>query len=195
MDIRPVKAGLREYYRKIRLEMSETEKSERDRLILQRLTGLWQYKSCKTLLTYVSKDIEVDTKGLISKALAEGRAVAVPKCVEGTKLEFYYISGLGDLSPGTFGVLEPDVQKCVRAADFKDSLCIVPALCYDWKGFRLGYGKGYYDRFLDTYDGFTVGIVYSSCVRRSLPHGRFDRPVDLLVTEDYIRRTTKSRRA
>ena len=71
----------------------------------------------------------------------------------------------------------------------------MPALCYDWKGFRLGYGKGYYDRFLDTYDGFTVGIVYSSCVRRSLPHGRFDRPVDLLVTEDYIRRTTKSRRA
>ena len=99
MDIRPVKAGLREYYRKIRLEMSETEKSERDRLILQRLTGLWQYKSCKTLLTYVSKDIEVDTKGLISKALAEGRAVAVPKCVEGTRLEFYYISGFMTLRP------------------------------------------------------------------------------------------------
>lgn len=192
MDIRSVKSNLREYYKTIRLEMTDMQKSEMDGLITQRITGLWQYKKCQTLLTYVSKDIEVDTINLINLALAEGKTVAVPRCIDGTRnMEFYQINSLeDDLLPGTFGVMEPEPQKCVKLTNYSNSLCIVPALCYDWKGFRLGYGKGYYDRFLDTYNGFIVGIVYSNCVRRSLPHGRFDRPVNLLVTENYIRRTS-----
>jgi 5-formyltetrahydrofolate cyclo-ligase len=192
VDIRSVKSNLREYYKTIRLEMTDMQKSEMDGLITQRITGLWQYKKCQTLLTYVSKDIEVDTINLINLALAEGKTVAVPRCIDGTRnMEFYQINSLeDDLLPGTFGVMEPEPQKCVKLTNYSNSLCIVPALCYDWKGFRLGYGKGYYDRFLDTYNGFIVGIVYSNCVRRSLPHGRFDRPVNLLVTENYIRRTS-----
>lgn len=188
MDIRPIKTKLREHYKSLRMEMPADVRAEMDGLITRRLTGLRQYKSCETLLTYVSKDIEVDTRLLIDSALKSGKKVAVPKCIAGTRnMEFYYIDSLDDLSPGTFGVLEPDDNKCIKVENFAKSLCIVPALCYDLKGYRLGYGKGYYDRFLDTYDGYIVGIVYSNCVRRSLPHGRFDRPVDLLVTEKYIR--------
>ncbi|MFQ7026012.1 MAG: 5-formyltetrahydrofolate cyclo-ligase [Acutalibacteraceae bacterium] len=55
----------------------------------------------------------------------------------------------------------------------------------------MGYGKGYYDRFLSEFKGVTVGICYTSCVQYGLPHGYFDRPVDILVTENYIRRTEK----
>lgn len=188
MDIRPIKSKLREHYKNIRMEMPADERAEMDGLIAQRVIGLRQYKNCETLLTYVSKDIEVDTRLLIDLALKSGKKVAVPKCIDGTRnMEFYYINNLDDLSPGTFGVLKPDDSKCIKVENFAKSLCIVPALCYDLKGYRLGYGKGYYDRFLDTYDGYVVGIVYSNCVRRSLPHGRFDRPVDLLVTEKYIR--------
>lgn len=192
-DIRPVKAALREKYRNIRTSMTEEEKSEYDKAIAQQVRSLWQYDKNDTLLVYVSTPIEVDTHAIIEQALLDGKKVAVPRCVEGTRnMEFYYIQSLDDLESGSFGVLEPIVNKTVLMTDFSRGLCIVPAFSYDWVGFRLGYGKGYYDRFLSRFEGNIIGICYSSCVQRSLPHGRFDRPVELLVTEKYLRRTNRS---
>ena len=62
-------------------------------------------------------------------------------------------------------------------------------LCFDAEGYRLGYGKGYYDRFLSAFRGVTVGICYTACTQWRLPHGRYDRQIQLLITEKYIRRT------
>ncbi len=191
-DIRPIKAALREHYKTLRREMPPKLKAQRDRRIADRVTALWQYQRCGQLLTYVSTPIEVDTLEIIRRALAAGKRVAVPRCIPGTRdMEFFYISGLEDLSPGSFGVLEPDPENCEKMADFSNGLCLVPALCYDWKGYRLGYGKGYYDRFLAGFGGHMIGICYSDCIRRTLPHGRFDRPVELLVTDRYLRRTAR----
>ena len=189
-DIRPVKAALREKYRNIRTAMTEDEKNSHDAAIAQQVRRLWQYEKNDTLLVYVSTPIEVDTHRIIEQALKDGKKVAVPRCVDGTRnMEFYYIRSLDDLEPGSFGVLEPIPAKAELMTDFTRGLCIVPAFCYDWSGFRLGYGKGYYDRFLSRFEGNIIGICYSSCVQRSLPHGRYDRPVELLVTENYLRRT------
>lgn len=72
------------------------------------MAALWQYKRCRMLLTYVSTAIEVDTRRIIERALADGKQVAVPRCVPGTRdMEFYLIRGLDELEPGTFGVLDP----------------------------------------------------------------------------------------
>ncbi len=189
-DIRPVKAALREKYRNIRTAMTEDEKNSYDAAIAQQVRRLWQYEKNNTLLVYVSTPIEVDTHRIIEQALEDGKQVAVPRCVDGTRnMEFYYIRSLDDLEPGSFGVLEPIPAKTELMTDFTRGLCIVPAFSYDWSGFRLGYGKGYYDRFLSRFEGNIIGICYSSCVQRSLPHGRYDRPVELLVTENYLRRT------
>ena len=189
-DIRPLKNELREQSKAFRREMSPELKRHHDEAIRARVTGLWQYRSCKTLLTYVSTAIEVDTRRIIERALADGKQVAVPRCVPGTRdMEFYLIRGLDELEPGTFGVLEPRPDPARLVKDFSSGLCLIPALCYDWHGYRLGYGKGYYDRFLANFGGHMVGICYSECVRRKLPHGRFDRPAELLVTERYLRRT------
>lgn len=189
-DIRPIKEGLREKYKQQRRSMTPAEKGARDESITARVASLWQYQRCRLLLTYVSTAIEVDTRRLIEKALADGKTVAVPRCVPGTRqMEFYRIRGIEELEPGTFGVLEPLPRPENLVTGFENSLCVVPALCYDWRGFRLGYGKGYYDRFLSRYEGTMIGICYSDCVQRSLPHGRFDRPVELLVTDRYLRRT------
>ncbi len=189
-DIRPVKAALREKYRHIRTSMTAEEKNTRDESIAAQVRKLWQYQNNDTLLVYVSTAIEVDTHRIIRNALADGKKVAVPRCVTGTRnMEFYYIRSMDDLEPGAFGVLEPDPARTALMVDLSAGLCIVPAFSYDWKGFRLGYGKGYYDRFLSRFGGNIIGICYSSCVQRSLPHGRYDRPVELLVTEDYLRRT------
>lgn len=193
-DIRPIKEGLRQKYKNMRRAMPPEDKASRDATIAERVASLWQYQRCRVLLTYVSTNIEVDTYRLIEKALADGKVVAVPRCVPGTRnMEFYRIRGVEELEPGTFGVLEPLPREENRVTDFSNSLCVVPALSYDWHGFRLGYGKGYYDRFLSKYTGVMIGICYSNCVQQRLPHGRFDRPVQLLVTERYLRRTAGRR--
>ena len=193
-DIRPVKTALREKYRRLRQEMPADERAACDAAIAARVRGLWQYRRCRTVLVYVSTPIEVDTYGIIRQAIADGKRVAVPRCVPGTRhMDFHLISSTQELSPGMFGVYEPDPERHEKLTRLDEGLCLVPAFSYDHGGYRLGYGKGYYDRFLSRFGGDVVGICYSCCVQRTLPHGRFDRPVDLLVTDKFLRRTGKSR--
>lgn len=183
-DIRPLKAELRGHFKALRAGMPAGRKAELDQKILNRVVNLWQYREARLLLVYVSTPIEVDTRRLIERALRDGKQVAVPRCVPGTReMEFYQIHSLNELSPGTFGVLEPAPVRRALITDFSRSLCIVPALAFDGQGFRLGYGKGYYDRFLARFDGSTVGLCYDACISKRLPAGRFDRPVGLTVTE------------
>lgn len=191
-DIRPLKMRLRAQYRAIRTGMTAEFKAHCDNRIAARVQRLWQYRNARQLLVYVSTPIEVDTRALITQALADGKRVAVPRCIPDTRqMAFYYIHSLEELSPGSFGVDEPQPSSERLITDFSEGLCIVPAFCYDFDGYRLGYGKGYYDRFLPQFGGHLIGICYSSCVRRQLPHGRYDRPVELIVTENYIRRTDR----
>lgn len=183
-DIRPLKAELRGRYKKLRLQLSPEVKEELDQKILNRVMNLWQYREAGLILTYVSTPIEVNTRRLIEKSLLAGKRVAVPRCVPGTReMEFYLIRSIEELSPGTFGVLEPSPEHSVLLEDFSKGLCIVPALSFDYQGYRLGYGKGYYDRFLARFGGSSVGLCYDNCMARNLPAGRYDRPVQLIVTQ------------
>lgn len=192
-DIRPIKKELRAKYRALREAMPPEVKSQRDIAIANQVRRLWQYQRNNVLLVYVSTAIEVDTYRIIEQALSDDKIVAVPRCVPGTRnMEFYRIHTMDDLKPGAFGVLEPEPNPDNLMPEDTPGLCLVPAFSYDWNGFRLGYGKGYYDRFLSNFQGQIVGLCYSDCVQRSLPHGRYDRPVELLVTENYLRRTNKS---
>ena len=192
MDIRPIKTELRQKYRSLRQSMPQEIKEQKDVAIAAQVRRLWQYQRNNVLLIYVSTSIEVDTFRIIRHALEDGKRVAVPRCVPDTRnMDFYYIDATDELSTGMFGVLEPDANPERLYKESEGGLCIVPAFSYDWRGYRLGYGKGYYDRFLSRFEGNMVGICYSECVQRSLPHGRFDRPVELLVTESYLRRTVR----
>ncbi len=188
-DIRQVKNDLRAKYRRLREEMPVHIRKKIDAEVATQVRRLWQYQRNAVLLTYVSTPIEVDTRQIIDQALKDGKRVAVPYCVPGTRdMEFYFIGSLEELHPGSFGVLEPDPEKAEKLTDYTRGICLVPAFSYDWQGYRLGYGKGYYDRFLSRFEGNIVGICYSACVQRTLPHGRYDRQVELLATENYLRR-------
>lgn len=194
-DIREYKKALREKYKRIRRSMPEDVKRSKDKAILEKITALPAYKSSRLLLTYVSTDIEVDTLGLIGQALNDGKTVAVPKCEDNKgNMTFYEIHSFDDLEPGYFSVLEPVPKKCRAIMDFNGAFCIIPALAYDRSGYRLGYGKGYYDRFLSAHpELFKVGIEYCCCMETSLIHGHFDVPSDIVVTEKYIKNCGKER--
>ena len=173
--------------------MDPQQKEKMDFAVCRKLCTLREYEKEDTIFTYVSKEIEVDTLSFIQAAWKDKKHVVVPRCVPDThKMEFYEITSMNDLEKGTFGVLEPIQKKCRLVTDYSHGFCVVPGLCFDTTGFRLGYGKGYYDRFLSEFHGFTVGICYSSCVRWNLPHGYYDRPVEILVTEKFIRKTVRS---
>lgn len=192
IDIRVVKSRIRDEMKEYRRCLSPEEKAAMDGAIFQRLCRVRQYQAAGLVLVYVSMPIEVETREIIRHAWSQGKRVAVPYCVEGTReMEFYEIKSFDQLEKRTFGVEEPRPQDCPRLEEFPvSSVCVVPALAYDTAGYRMGYGGGYYDRFLSHYRGTKVGIVYCRCVSRRLIHGRYDVPVDLLVTEKYIRGTS-----
>ena len=187
-DIRHVKTELRQNIKRMRSELDCAIKKGMDDCITDAFLRSTSYTRSDVILTYVSTAIEVSTERIILTALSDGKRVACPRCIDGTReMDFYFIDSLDDLKPGTFGVREPEMDQKMLYDSTGRPVCIVPGLSFDRWGYRLGYGKGYYDRFLSRYGGWTVGLCYSACVQYKLPHGRFDRPVDRLITEKYIR--------
>lgn len=188
MNTREHKKELRKKFKSIRLSLDSCEKEKFDSAIFNRFISLWAFRNCETIFIYVSTDIEVDTRAIIKYALSKGKRVAVPSCIDGTyEMDFYYINDFDkDLEKRSFGVLEPILSRCQKASPDKKSICVVPALAYDNEGYRLGYGKGYYDRFLEHFESEIIGLVYSSCIVEKLPHGKHDKNVNMIVCEKAI---------
>lgn len=187
IDIRPIKKKMRADAKELRRSMSPELKQSYDRKIKNKLLNLWAVREAKTVLCYVSTPIEVDTRELINDLLEMGKRVAVPRCEDDKGgMEFYYIDSLSQLSSGSYGVEEPDPSKCLMVGNTKGSVCIVPAFMFDKKGYRIGYGKGYYDRYLSRFEGSSIGICYSDNLQKELHHGKYDRTVGLVVTDKEI---------
>jgi len=162
-------------------------KRQMDARIRERVLRLGSYKNAHTVLCYVSTALEIDTRLLMRQMLDDGKRVAVPCCVPDTpEIIFYFINSMDDLRPGTYSILEPDPLSCSPCDPALDALCLVPGLSFDDQGYRLGYGKGYYDRFLASFTGLAIGLCYFRDLTRKLPRGRFDFPVHTMVTERAV---------
>ncbi len=191
ISVRDAKQQLRTQYK---LRRSRLEKSFRQqcsqKITATILQSKW-YQESRQIFIYVSMKDEVDTHSLIDRALADGKQVAVPYCIaESGEMNFYIIHSRKDLHEGYFGVYEPSPEMCERAEN-KQGLIIIPALAFDCHGYRMGYGKGYYDRYLSDFDGMKIGIGYSDCLRRCMIHDRFDKNVDGIITEKFIKFVAK----
>ncbi len=153
-----------------------------DEAIYNNIKRLPQLKSARKVLCYISTEIEVGTRTLISELIAEGKNVYAPRC-KGKEMRFFRLFSSDDVKAGAFGIPEPVGND--EITDFSESVCIVPALSFDKNGYRLGYGGGYYDRFLLSYSGVAVGICYDGFISE-VPREEHDLPVDILVTETLI---------
>ncbi len=189
LDIREYKQNLRNCVKQQRRELTAEEKSALDSGVLANVRKMREYQRCSTIFVYVSTPIEVDTRKIIEMAWEDNKRVAVPRCIPETRqMTFHYITSFDDLSPGTFSVLEPSPDAPL-ADNYDKSIMLVPALIIDKYGYRLGYGKGYYDRYISKYSGLTVGLCYISNIKNRLFHGRFDKKLNYIITEKYIKRT------
>ncbi len=182
------KTELRAQLLKRRNMLDKAKKHSLDLEIQSRLLMTDEYRACNTVLTYVSTDNEIDTYGIINAAFANKKRVAVPFVNADYSLTFYYINSVKELKQGKFNILEPD-DNSEKVIDFKDSICVIPALCVDLAGNRVGYGKGCYDRFLSSYTGDKLCLVYGDNVLPSVRHDSMDIPVDIIVSDLFVKHT------
>ena len=151
------------------------------------LCSLPDFSSCKTILIYHSKESEAPTHEIIAELLAHGHSVALPKSDSKTKtMEARLIRSLADLAPANFGLLEPLAEKCPVVPVEKIDLLIVPLIAFDASGHRLGYGHGFYDRYLKSVQCPTAGLAFEAQRAEKLHHEAHDVPLDFVVTENGV---------
>ena len=214
-EIRGRKKRLRDELREKRRGLKEACRKETDAAVLKRLEELPVYRQAQTVFCYVSVKDEVDTGRLIADMLSAGKRVAVPRCGRGERkitapgenagdpenaaddtkgrragngcMEAYEILSPDDLKPGAYNIPEPK-EHCRRIPPEEIDLCIVPCLCVGSDGTRLGYGGGYYDRYLVRLrpDAVCAALCREITQGEEPPAEPHDRPMDLSVSESRV---------
>ncbi len=160
--------------------LSARNQTSEKKLSLSHLENLAEFKNAKTVFCYVSAGSEVNTLSLIHEILNKKR-VTVPYCTDKNgNMIAVEIKSPDELKEGLFGILEP-----INPKEFpKDKIdfVIVPGIAFDKDGYRLGYGKGYYDRFLSDINPFKLGICKKELLIEKLPHDEFDVKMDEVIT-------------
>lgn len=184
-DIRQMKNDLRAEYKQRRSGMSASEKTALDDKISDIFLGSMSYRHATQILLYASTDDEISTERIFEASVKEGKTCYFPHCFENSKMEYYRADSLEELVNDAFNIKAPPVSE-ERYEPQPSDICIVPAMAYDKSGYRLGYGKGFYDRFLPSFMGIKTGFCYSSFMKSQLPRGRYDIAVDVIITEKGV---------
>ncbi|MFC4771230.1 5-formyltetrahydrofolate cyclo-ligase [Enterococcus hermanniensis] len=140
-------------------------------------SSIW--KSAETIGVTKATKIEFPTEILIQKAFAAGKKIAVPKSLPKGKMVFHWVDPATDYQTTKFGVEEPEVE-AVALPETID-LLIVPGLCFNHKKYRIGFGGGYYDRYLENYQGHTVSFVFKEQIFENWQPEKFDQAIDQLI--------------
>lgn len=186
------KNKIRKDLKKRRNEVALNLRKEYSNKIHEKLFAMREFQKCNIIFTYISFGSEVDTKPIINKAFQVNKKVYVPK-VEGKDMDFYEIFSLDGLVRSDFGILEPDSNKDQKydysLSDKFKKLMILPGLAFDEMGNRIGYGAGYYDRYLSRHldkEFITMALAYDFQIIDEFPTNRYDIPVDYIITSNKI---------
>jgi 5-formyltetrahydrofolate cyclo-ligase len=146
-----------------------------------------QWEGSETVAITVSKHPEINTWDIIKKGWLEGKKMVVPKCTPKTKeLIFYELGDFEELEKVYYDLYEPNPFVCKPVHKKEIDLVIVPGLAFNGSGFRLGFGGGYYDRFLMDYEGATLSLAYKEQIVNNLPTESFDIPVQQIIVENGV---------
>ncbi len=186
-SVRDQKNALRTVMREKRRALSLEKRKELDLEICKKLLSLTAYRYADTVLSYSPLSGEVDITEFNRAVLESGKRLALPRCIHGQPImNFHYVNSLEELAEGSWSIKEPSADSEMWREGNGSAVCIIPGMSFDLDGYRLGYGKGYYDRFLSGKTVTKIGVVYSEFVRKTVPRGRFDLSVDMVVTEKAV---------
>lgn len=181
-----IKNALRQNSKAIRNEFGVDYLETASNSVCDKLSNIIEFQNADTILMYYPIKNELSPLPIFTLAQKMGKIVAFPVCsTENNTLTFKQINNLNELCKTHFGLFEPN-ESAEEVILTKNTLCIVPALLFSRDGYRLGYGKGYYDRFLNNFNGISVGISFSSLVCDSLPKEKHDKKLNVLITENEV---------
>ena len=178
------KKDIRKNILTIRESLSEEEVKEKSRLICSQLLNMHCFEQSKWIYGYMPIRNEVDIRPFLQHHLEEGKNIALPR-VNGDTMEFYQIASFEDLEEGSFHVLEPK-EGCPKAES--NGFILVPGVVFDRKGGRIGYGKGFYDKFFASHNQTfeKIGIAYTIQIIDTIPTTSLDVPLHGLVCEEDL---------
>lgn len=178
---------LRKSMKEVLANMSKLEYEQYSFQIARQLGSLSLWQSAETIAVTVSRVPEVDTWALIKKGWEEGKAVVVPKCDPTDRsMKYYQLTSFCKLEIVYSGLYEPDPDRTNEIDPKTIDLLIVPGLAFDKRGYRLGFGGGYFDRFLESFQGETVSLLFSQQLLTEVPVEVYDLPVKQLITEKEV---------
>ncbi|MGO5027457.1 5-formyltetrahydrofolate cyclo-ligase [Candidatus Agathobaculum pullicola] len=184
------KKTLRRIFLSERAAQDAVEKRYIDEKIAGHVLEHASYRHAGCVFVYVSTPQEIDTRVLLRAALAAGKTVCVPLCGAAGEMTARQIRSLDELRPGAYGIDEPNA--CAQEIPPEEiELVLVPALACDRKGYRLGYGGGYYDRFLCRTGGVGMALCAEQRLVDSLPHTALDQRCQWIITERQVLRTNE----
>ena len=182
-----MKKKLRELLLQKRNQLTQEEVKDKSNLIHQQLKGNSLFQRASRVMLYISFRNEVLTTAIINELLQQGKRVFIPITVPETKaLIVSELKSLEeDLKLGNFGVLEPKPEAVLEVDPICLDLVLVPGVGFDLEGYRIGYGAGYYDRFLPrlSKETPTFGLAFEIQLVDALPKDEFDYPVQYVLTE------------
>ncbi|HHT87865.1 MAG TPA: 5-formyltetrahydrofolate cyclo-ligase [Clostridiales bacterium] len=186
-----MKSRIRRKYKEKRDQLTEDLVHEYSMKVRKRLYGLQEFLNCDMLFTYISFGNEVDTHEIIRKALSMNKHVYVPR-VENKNMSFYRINGFEGLVRSDFGILEPDDRihlKYTKPLPGFKKVMLLPGLAFDKVGNRIGYGAGYYDRYLGKYpqdEWVKIALAYDFQITDRITVDIYDIPADYIITNDEL---------
>ena len=180
---------LRQTMRELRNQLSEENVLFKSQKIFEQIVISSIYQKSKYIFSYMSFRNEVDTTWFHHKVLEDGKVLLLPKVITKERMEFYTIRNLSHLNKSSLGILEPN-DRCelfpIEKNYIRDALMILPGLAYDLNGGRLGYGGGYYDRYIEKLNGEIIlcGAAFECQCIEHVPCQRHDARMNIIVTED-----------
>ena len=182
------KNEVRQLIKAYRQKLTDEDVKIQSRLIIDRLKKSDIYKTSENVFLYMSYNREVDTYMLLSQCFMDGKKVYAPKVLSKTDMEFYCIQNEHDLVSGYMGIMEPS-DSCEKS-NTRDGLFIMPGLAFDYDFHRIGYGGGFYDRYLSTDNTFIkAALAFDFQLLESIPYEEHDLKPDYIITQtQFIRR-------
>jgi len=185
-----MKQNLKQEISNKRKSLTKEDIKEKSSKIKDNLYSLDEFKKAKNIMFYVSFNNEVNTTGLIKELLIKkGKNVIVPYVIKNNPiLQLSELKNINELTAKTFGILEPKENYIREFSHKKIDLVILPGVVFDQNGHRIGYGYGYYDRFLKKLnsDVVKIGFAFDFQLIEKIPEERHDVPVDIVITEERV---------
>jgi 5-formyltetrahydrofolate cyclo-ligase len=183
-----MKGTIRKEILEKRKNLNREDLAKKSQCIKDHILSWDEYKRSDKIMVYYSFRNEVLTNEIIESSFGRGKEVILPKSIKETReILPCKIASLDELVEGNYGIMEPPEKEIISRDEI--DIVFVPGAAFDKKGFRIGYGAGYYDRFLDGYKGIKVGVCFNLQIVEDAYPDRHDISMDYLVTEKGIIKT------